>query len=163
MREEVILNKKEQARLLILNRLERGEIGNRQAAQLLCVSERHLKRLKASYSLGGAGTIAHGNRGRKPINALPEDTCRKIIGLIEQKYVGFNQQHFSEILAEREGIVVSRSTVRRILSNAGLRSPRHEGHLNIASAGTDILKKVCCFRSMAALMIGWKAEALSYA
>jgi hypothetical protein len=40
------------------------------------------------------------------------------------RYSGFNQQHFSEMLAEREGIHLSRSSVRRILAKAGIASPR---------------------------------------
>lgn len=39
-------------------------------------------------------------------------------------YAGVNTQHFTELLAEREGIVISRSSVRRILLGVGLASPR---------------------------------------
>jgi len=68
--------------------------------------------------------LAHGNRGRKPVNALSYEICARIIDLAQQKYRGFNQQHFTEKLSEREGIAVSRSTVRRILSTVGIHSPR---------------------------------------
>src|SRR3990172_7564078 len=37
---------------------------------------------------------------------------------------GCNHYHFTELLWEREGLVLSRSTVRRILATAGLKSPR---------------------------------------
>jgi transposase len=124
MREEVILNKKEQSRLMILNKLEKGELKNREAAQLLCLSERHAKRLRSGYRMKAAEALAHGNRGRKPVHALCDEIRRRIVDLAQQKYTGFNQQHFTEMLIEREGITVSRSTVRRILSKAGIHSPR---------------------------------------
>lgn len=124
MRDEVILNKKEQRRLMVLNKLESGELKNREAAQLLCLSERHIKRLRSSYRLKAAEALAHGNRGRRPVNALGGETNISIVDLALGKYAGFNQQHFTEMLIEREGISVSRSTVRRILSKAGIHSPR---------------------------------------
>ena len=39
-------------------------------------------------------------------------------------YEGANHSHLSELLAEREGIIIGRTTLRRILANAGLKSPR---------------------------------------
>ncbi len=122
--EEVILNKKEQKRLMVLNKLERREISSREAGQLLGLSVRQIRRLRSRYEGEGPGVLAHGNRGRKPIHSLSADLRHKIVDLAQIKYAGFNQQHYTEKLAEKEGISVSRSTVRRILSAAGIRSPR---------------------------------------
>jgi transposase len=124
MREEVILNKKEQRRLMILNKLEQGELKNPEAAQLLCLSDRHVKRLRSGYCMRGAEALAHGNRGRKPVHAVCDEIRNRIVDLVQQKYMGFNQQHYTEMLIDREGIIVSRSTVRRVLSKAGIHSPR---------------------------------------
>lgn len=44
--------------------------------------------------------------------------------LARDRYGGFNHCHLTEMLTEREGICLSRSTVRRILTEAGIRSPR---------------------------------------
>jgi hypothetical protein len=55
MKEEVILNMKEQKRLMVLNKLERREVGLAKAAQLLSLSLHHLKRLRADYYQDGAG------------------------------------------------------------------------------------------------------------
>jgi hypothetical protein len=46
------------------------------------------------------------------------------VELYKDKYKGFNFSHFHEKLAEVEGIVVSRSTVGRVLRCAGYGSPR---------------------------------------
>ena len=91
---------------------------------MLSLSVRLVKRLRASYHEGGAEALAHGNRGRKPVHAVGDDIRRKIVDLVQGEYAGFNQQHYTELLAEREGISVSRSTVRRILSGVGIHSPR---------------------------------------
>jgi transposase len=44
-------------------------------------------------------------------------------------YAGCNQYHLTDLLAEREGIRISRSTVRRILEDAGISSPRKDARL----------------------------------
>ena len=44
--------------------------------------------------------------------------------LARSTYAGCNFQHFTELLAEREDIALSRSSVRLILFGAGIRSPR---------------------------------------
>jgi len=48
----------------------------------------------------------------------------KVITLARVRYPGVNHTHLTELLAEREGLLLSRSTVRRILVKAGLPSPR---------------------------------------
>ena len=47
-----------------------------------------------------------------------------VVHLARTKYEGANHSHLSELLAEPEGIVIGRTTLRRILVNAGLSSPR---------------------------------------
>ena len=47
-----------------------------------------------------------------------------MVHLARTKYESANHSHFSELLAECEGIVIGRTTLRRILVNAGLNSPR---------------------------------------
>jgi hypothetical protein len=44
--------------------------------------------------------------------------------LARKKYQGVNHQHMTEKLVEEEGLEVSRSSVRRILLEAGMKSPR---------------------------------------
>jgi transposase len=95
-----------------------------EAAQLLGVSERHAWRILAAYRMEGAAALAHGNRNRLPLNATPAAVKTQIITLARERYSGLNHTHFTELLEEREGIAVSRSTVRRFLMCAGLASPR---------------------------------------
>jgi len=124
MKEEVTLNSKEQRRLLVLNQVESNKLPRLQAVELLDISPRHLKRLLAAYRKKGAAALAHGNRGKRSHNALDERLKEQVLELARGKYTGFNFQHFTDSLAEREGIDISRSSVRRILLNAGIKSPK---------------------------------------
>jgi transposase len=69
--------------------------------------------------------MAHGNRGRWPPNATCAEVRHRVLVLARTRYQGLNHTHLTEMLAEREGVTLSRSTVREILKGAGLMSPRH--------------------------------------
>jgi len=93
-----------------------------EAAQSLGVTERQIWRLLAAFRQEGADAVVHGNRGRMPSKTLPPEIQQRIIELAQTKYVGFNQTHFTEKLQNVEKIKVSRTTVWRILRDAGIRS-----------------------------------------
>ena len=90
----------------------------------MAVSQRHTKRLLAAYRRDGTAALAHGNRGRRPHNAIPEAAAAAVVKLASNHYAGANHTHLTELLREREGIDLSRPTVRRILARAGMGSPR---------------------------------------
>jgi len=109
---------------MVLNQVEMGKMTGREAGEVLDFSLRHVRRILAAYRKEGAAALAHGNRGRKPHHALDASLRRQVLELAQSTYAGCNNQHFTELLAEREGIGLSRSSVRRILLKAGIKSPR---------------------------------------
>ena len=123
MKDSVTLTMREQKRWLVLNRMDRGEMTAREAAQALAVSVRQVRRLAAGYRQAGAAALAHGNRGRIPPHATAAEVREQVVQLATTTYAGTNYQHLRD-LVEGDGIVLSRATVRRILLAAGLRSPR---------------------------------------
>ena len=118
------LTQAEQTRLEVLNRVVAHQLDVGRASELLGVSERHGWRILAAYKENGAAALAHGNRGRASTNAISLETRERVIGLAATRYAGVNHTHLSELLAEREGIVLARTTVRAILTKAGIGSPR---------------------------------------
>ena len=121
---EVTLHQHEQTRLHVLNSVIAEEITIGQTAALMDLSERHARRLLAAYRELGAGALAHGNRGRRPRNAVPETVAAAVVRLAATRYPGANHTHLTELLEEHEGLALSRPTVRRILTRAGMPSPR---------------------------------------
>ncbi len=120
----ITLGREGQRRLYVLNELAAGRLTTIEAALALDVSIRHLKRLKARYRGEGIGALVHGNRGRHPWNAVPDDLAARIVVLARTRYAGLNHSHLADLLAEREGIALERSTIRRLLIRAGSPSPR---------------------------------------
>ena len=122
--ENVTLTQKEQARLQVLNSLLTEHRTLDQAATLMGVTTRHTRRILAAYREKGVAAVAHSHRGRRPPNATPEPVATAVVHLARTRYAGANHIHLSELLSERDGIDIGRTTLRRILVNAGLSSPR---------------------------------------
>lgn len=118
------LDGQEQARLVVLGRVDRGELTAVAAAELLGLSERQVRRLLAGYRRAGAAAVAHGNRGRPSTRALDPAVRDRVVALARTTYAHCNHQHLSELLTEREGITISRSSLRRVLRTAGVPTPR---------------------------------------
>ena len=117
------LSIKEQARLNIMNEVLERRLAVSEAAELMGVSERHAWRLLAAYRREGAAALTHGNRGRSPANATSTAIRAQVATLATERYRGVNHTHLTELLEDREGIVLSRSTVRRLMVLRGLSSP----------------------------------------
>ena len=122
--EQITVTAHEQRRAMVLTRVLAGEWSRTEAAVVLGLSERQVRRLLRGYRQRGPAALRHGNRGRPPIHKLPPARREQIVALAQGKYQGFNHQHLTEKLTEVEGIAVSRMTVCRILAEAGLASPR---------------------------------------
>jgi transposase len=124
MRESLILNAKEQQRSEVVSRWLAGVITTEEAVALLGVSERTAWRLRAAMVRGGAAGLAHGNRGRPSPRRLADAERERIAGLATTVYRGFNDTHLAEVLADEEGIAISRPALRRLLRSRGIASPR---------------------------------------
>ena len=151
------LTQKEQARLETLNHVLEGNLKAREAALILGLSERHIWRLLAAYRKQGAAALAHGNRGCRPVNTFAGAVRRQVIELARTRYAGINHTHFTELLAEREGVVLSRSSVRNILTRAGIQSPRQRRPLRHRVRPSASRRRGCCCRLTAAHMTGWRS------
>jgi len=123
MKETVTLTHQEQTRVLVLNRMLQEQLTAAEAAQVLSLSVRQVRRLLAAYREDGVAALVHGNRGRVPAHTLAPELRQQIILLAQTHYAGCNDQHLTELLAEHDGIVLSRSSLRRILRTAGIMSP----------------------------------------
>ena len=125
MREEIFnMTQKEISRLRVINQTIDRILTIREAAELLNLSERQVLRLKKGVVNEGPAFIIHKNRGRKPKHATSDETKDSIISLKKTKYKEANLKHFQELLDEHEDIKVSYSTVHRILTDAGIKSPK---------------------------------------
>ncbi len=111
-------------RALVLARLLRGRVDRDEAMLLLGLSDRSIRRLTARFLANGPAALVHGNAGRRPANVTDPKLAARVVAFARNGYAGINDSHLSELLAEREGIVLSRASIQRILRGAGIQSPR---------------------------------------
>ena len=96
---------------------------HRAAIELGCTI-RSVNRHIQGYLDQGKQSFQHGNRGRKPVHALSEDTKALILDLYRTKYYDCNFTFFAELLQEFEKITISESAVRNILMPEDTISPK---------------------------------------
>lgn len=120
----VILTVREQKRLRVITELDAGRVSAQEAADVLGLSSRQVWRLVAAFRKEGAAGLAHGNRGREPVNKTPRRICEQVQALARKQYADYNDSHMTEELEKEHQIVISRSTARRLRRAMGQPSPR---------------------------------------
>ncbi len=83
MKEMVTLSQTQLKRMLVLQQVLEGQISTFEAALVLGLSERQVYRLKAKFQSQGPAALVHGNRGRKPVHAVPGETRQQVIQLAQ--------------------------------------------------------------------------------
>ena len=91
-----------------------------QAATVLRMSPRHLRRVFASYERFGFDGLYDRRRARPSAKRVPLEVVRQVLQLYGEKYFDFSVRHFHEKLQQEHGIGLSYSWVKQALQGAGL-------------------------------------------
>jgi len=91
-----------------------------QAATILRISPRHLRRLNAQYRFQGFDGLYDRRRGRPSPKRVPWAVLEQVLGLYRERYFDCSVRHFHEKLQEEHGIALSYTCVKRALQGAGL-------------------------------------------
>ena len=121
---KIDLTTNEQKKYEVIKKLV-DEGGNKHAAVLkLNMTIRNVNKLIQRYKKEGKSAFMHGNRGRKSTTATPDDIKDKIVERYQDTYYNANIAHFTELLATHENIKLSEKTVRNILKEHYIISPK---------------------------------------
>jgi hypothetical protein len=90
----------------------------------LGISKRQFKRLVPRWKVEGDAGLASCQRGRVSNNRLADADRARIVELLRERYPDFGPTLAAEKLLERDGIAVSRETVRRLQIEAKLWRPK---------------------------------------
>lgn len=108
----------------VIRAFAKGGMTARQAAAKLGITRQYANRLRKAYAEEGPPCLRHGNTGRASPLRTDSETEGRIVSLYKEKYEGFNFRHFAEKLSEGEGIAISYRAIHRILTSAGIKSPK---------------------------------------
>lgn len=117
------MSQRELSRLEVIQRVKRKTLRQRQAAELLSLSVRQVKRLCKAYQAGGPAGLISQSRGRPSNNRLPEKTTKKARQLLRIHYHDFGPTLAHEKLAIK-GVSLSVEAVRQLMMAEGLWQPR---------------------------------------
>jgi transposase len=91
-----------------------------QAAEILGISDRHMRRWRERYLEQGYNGLFDRRRGKPSCRRVPVATVGKVFALYREKYFDLNVQHFHEKLQAEHGIELSYTWVKQALQGAGL-------------------------------------------
>jgi transposase len=118
------MSTKELRRVSVLGRVAAGTLSLREAATVLSVSYRQVKRLAQRYRAEGAAGLKHRSAGRASNRATPAAERARVLAVVREKYSGDAATRFgptlaAEHLATEDGIRVHHETLRRRLLGRG--------------------------------------------
>jgi transposase len=114
-------------RLVALKKAKKKLITQKQAAEELGITERHVRRLLRELKRRGDKAVVHGLRGLPSNRKLNADTEQEAVKILSQPvYRGFGPTLAAEYLAKKHKIDVSRETVRQWMTEAKLWRPRKQ-------------------------------------
>lgn len=114
------LTDSEQFKLKIIQETIASKRTNSQAAKLLNLSVRQIKRLKKEVREKGGQVIVHQLKGKAGNHHLDPEIKEKAISAVRLNYADFKPAFASEKLAKKENITVHPQTLRRWMSEQGL-------------------------------------------
>jgi len=91
-----------------------------QAAEILGISDRHMRRWRERYEAEGYKGLFDRRRGKPSTRRVPMATVEKVLALYREKYFDLNVQHFHEKLGTEHGMELSYTWVKQALQGAGL-------------------------------------------
>jgi len=116
----VMLRQKDLKRLHVMHKVLEGTMTQAEAADLISLTERQIRRIVKRIRQEGDKGISHAARGKPSNRKLPKKLKNRIVRLYTTTYHDFGPTLFTEKLEEREGIVISRETARAWLMEEGL-------------------------------------------
>jgi biotin operon repressor len=111
----------ERDRLVALKKAKKKLITQKQAAEELGITERHVRRLLRALKRRGDKALAHALRGLPSNRKIDADLEQEAVAILSRPvYRGFGPTLASEYLANKHDIAVSRETVRQWMIEAKL-------------------------------------------
>lgn len=118
------MSERELSRLEVIQRVCGKRLTQREAASLLKLSVRQVKRLVRAYRQRGASALQSQRRGQRSNNHLPEELISQASQLLRSRYYDFGPTLAQEKLMEEDGLHLSRESVRHLMISLGLWQPR---------------------------------------
>lgn len=115
----IVLEQRELRRLHVIHKALDGALKQAEAAEMLSLGDRQIRRIVKRIRLEGDAGIIHKARGNPSNNKIPKKIKDKAIKTYREKLRGFGPTLASEKLSEMEDIEVHKDTFRKWLIETG--------------------------------------------
>ena len=122
--ETFLMTEKELNQVSIFEDLKNKKMRQKEAAKILALSIRQIKRKLKKYRKFGAVSLIHKSRGRPSNNRLDENFVGKTLNLVRAKYADFGPSFAAEKLEEIDKLKINPETLRLKMIKEGLWKPK---------------------------------------
>jgi transposase len=116
----ITMSTKEYTRLEVMQRLKDKRTTQKEAAVMLGLSIRHVKRLWRKYQQAGAAGLISKRRGKSSNHQMDGRLMRQVLDLLKERYTDFGPTLAHEKLSEVHQLHISRESVRKLMIEEGL-------------------------------------------
>ncbi|HEY4770432.1 MAG TPA: helix-turn-helix domain-containing protein, partial [Myxococcales bacterium] len=114
------LEAKAMTRMEVIGMMTRGVLTVLQAADILGLCPRQLRRLRGRYEMFGEEGLMDGRFGLSRKKRISEATIEELCRLKREVYPDFSLRHFHERVVEKHGLEVSYTFTRDVLQLRGV-------------------------------------------
>ena len=122
-----------------------------QAAEILGISDRHLRRIREGYEQFGYLGLLDRRRGQPSPKRVPVATVEKVLALYREKYFDLNVRHFHEKLREQHAMDLSYTWVKSALQGAGLVARQRQCGVHRKRRRGGPCQACCCTSTVASI------------
>ena len=123
VRAEVLQGVRQMRFEALLDRHERGELNQQEAAEMLGIGERTFRRWRDRLRDEGTAGLRDRRIGKPSSRRAAVEEIQRMLGLYEERYGGFTVKHFHEQLVKRHDYKLGYTVTRLSLQGAGLVRP----------------------------------------
>jgi transposase len=124
MDELLTMSNQEITRMEAMQRIKDKRMTQKEAARMLNLSVRQIKRLFRAYKERGAKGLISARRGKPSNHRLDGQVEQQALDLLKEKYAGFGPTLAHEKLTEVHQLQLSRESLRRIMIEEGMWKPK---------------------------------------
>jgi hypothetical protein len=118
--EQVRREARQMTREEVLIKAVEGKLTWLQAADILGITTRHMRRLRKQFQLYGYSGVCDYRAGLPRKKRIPTEVVEELCRLRREKYPEFSVQHFYEFATEKHGLEIGYTWTKEILQAAGL-------------------------------------------
>ena len=118
--ELIVMNNKELDQINIFDNLKVKRLKQTEAAKMLNISTRQVKRKLKEYRKKGAASLVHGNRGKASNRSVDRKEANLAVQLVKINYSDFGPTFAAEKLLENHNLQIDHETLRRLMIKNGI-------------------------------------------